>query len=122
MGGVILSMLGSSDLGFRSRMACNSNSHENLNAAAVIDKLLDATQALLASIQNLKDMVETQRCSFQLFLEDKLLSHRAYMENSLDELREEVHSLSSWMAALEVSSSPSNRMAIGGRNPAAPAE
>lgn len=103
-------------------MACNSNPRENLNAASVIDKLLDATQALHASIRKLKDMVETQRCSFQLFLEDKLLSHHAYMENSLDELREEVHSLSSWVAALEVSTSPSNRMAIGGCSPAAPAE
>lgn len=68
----------------------------------VLGRLLNASHALLVSISKLKDMVERQRLSFQLFLEAKLLRHQVEMEQMVDELRGEIRTVGVRLAALEI--------------------
>ena len=103
-------------------MAGNSDSQENIDSSSMIDRLLDASKSLIVSIKNLEDLVERKRCSFQVFSEEKLLSHHAEMEDFLDGLREEIHILNSWVVVLEVSSSTIARVNHGGIGVGAPVE
>lgn len=95
-------------------MANSSVPPENVNASMLLDKLLDLAQALLGSIQQLEDMVEREKRSFQRFLEAKLFRHHKDMEHSLEGLREEVHSLCDQVSALEISRSGNAQHGLGG--------
>lgn len=53
-------------------LADSSAPSENVNTSHVLDRLLDASMALLASIQKLEDMVQRQHSSFQALPESKI--------------------------------------------------
>lgn len=70
--------------------------------------MLDSSQGLIASFQNLEDIVECERNSFQIFLEEKLLVHHVEMDFSLNKMKEEIFHLCSHVSTLEFYSSSSS--------------
>lgn len=78
-----------------------------MKLTVVIKMMVNATQALLDSINRLEDMVEWQRTSLQLFIEENILTHHVKIEDTLDDLKEEIPLLLDQVSALDVS--PSTR-------------
>ena len=71
-------------------MGRSSITHGNLDAKTIIERILDSSHVMLASISKLKDMKERKMSSFQLSLEVKFLSLHVNMDESFDEVKEKI--------------------------------